>query len=167
MARVLVVGCGCRGRALASALIETGHAVRGTTRSEAALQTIEAVGAEAAVGDPGRLSTLIPQLEGIGVLCWLMGTANGTPPAVADLHGPRFASMLRAVVDAPVRGVVYERAGSVPPRLLAQGAAIARRAERAHSVPVEMIGQAPEAHADWLAEALAAVDRILGAEGRL
>ena len=33
MARVLIVGCGCRGQALAAALLEDGHAVRGTTRS--------------------------------------------------------------------------------------------------------------------------------------
>jgi nucleoside-diphosphate-sugar epimerase len=162
MARVLVVGCGCRGRALASALIDTGHAVRGTTRSETALRAIEAVGAEAAAADPGRLSTLMPQLEGIGVLCWLMGTAIGTLDAVADLHGPRLESMLQAIVDAPVRGVVYEGAGSVPPGLLEQGAAIARRAERAHMMPVEVTGQAPGAHAEWLAEALAAIERILG-----
>jgi hypothetical protein len=162
MARVLVVGCGCRGRSLASALIGWGSAVRGTTRSGTALSAIEATGAEAVVADPGRLSTLMPQLEGVGVLCWLLGSAKGAPDAVADLHGPRLESMLQAIVDAPVRGVVYEGVGTVAPGLLEQGAAIARRAEMAHSVPIEVIGRAPEAHAEWLAEALAAVDRILG-----
>ncbi len=114
------------------------------------------------MADPDRLSTLMPQLEGVGVLCWLMGTAKGTPDAVADLHGPLLESMLQAIVDAPVRGVVYEGAGTVAQRLLEQGAAIARRAEETHSVPVEVIGRAPEAHDEWLADALAAVDRILG-----
>ena len=33
MARVLIVPCGCRGRALAAELAAAGHAVRGTTRS--------------------------------------------------------------------------------------------------------------------------------------
>ncbi len=35
MARVLIVPCGCRGRALAADLVSAGHAVRGTTRSQA------------------------------------------------------------------------------------------------------------------------------------
>ena len=39
MARVLIVGCGCRGRTLAASLIEQGLAVRGTTRRPAAAAT--------------------------------------------------------------------------------------------------------------------------------
>ena len=35
MARVLIVGCGGRGRALARELVAAGHTVRGTTRDPA------------------------------------------------------------------------------------------------------------------------------------
>ena len=37
LARVLIVGCGCRGRALAAELVAGGHAVRATTRRSEAL----------------------------------------------------------------------------------------------------------------------------------
>jgi nucleoside-diphosphate-sugar epimerase len=114
MARVLVVGCGCRGRELAAALVGEDHAVRGTTRDGVVLEAIEATGAEGVVADPDRLSTLLPHLDGVNVLCWLMGTAVGEPEVVAALHGPRLASIVETVVDTHVRGVVYEAAGSVP-----------------------------------------------------
>lgn len=161
MARMLVVGCGCRGQALAGALVGRGHAVRGTTRNESRLARIEASGAEAVVADPGRLSTLTPQLEGVSLLCWLMATAQGSPEAVAAVHGPRLESMLDAIVDTPVRGVVYEAAGSVEPRLLRDGAVIASRAAATHRMPVELVERDPSAHAEWLEEAVAAVDRAL------
>jgi nucleoside-diphosphate-sugar epimerase len=102
VARALIVGCGCRGRALATTLGHRGHAVRGTTRRRDQLAAIEAAGAEAAVADPDRLSTLAPHLEGVSVLCWLMGTAHGDGDAVAAIHGPRLESLLETIVDAPV-----------------------------------------------------------------
>ena len=46
MARVLIVGCGCRGRALAADLRGAGHAVRGTTRDPGRTAAIAAAGAE-------------------------------------------------------------------------------------------------------------------------
>ena len=110
MARVLVVGCGCRGRRLAEGLIAVGHSVRGTSRSAEALRMIEAAGAEAAVADPDRLGTLLPLLEGVSVVCWLMGTADAEP-----LHGPRLRSLQVKLVDSPARGLVYEAAGSRGP----------------------------------------------------
>jgi len=55
MARILIVGCGCRGRALARELGERGHAVRGTSRTEAGRARIEAAGFEGVVADPDRL----------------------------------------------------------------------------------------------------------------
>ena len=65
MARVLIVGCGCRGRALAAALVDEGHAVRGTTRARGVgSPAIEAAGAEAVLADPDRLATLLPHLPG-------------------------------------------------------------------------------------------------------
>lgn len=161
MARVLIVGCGCRGRALAAALGESGHAVRGTTRSQAGLEAIEATGAEATLADPDRLATLVGALEGVSVLCWLMGTASGPPRAVEAVHGPRLRSMLAAIVDTPVRGVVYEAAGTAPAAALRRGAAIVREAAASHRIPAELIEQDPGDRGGWLDGAGRAVGRIL------
>src|SRR5919202_6911138 len=100
MARVLIVGCGCRGRELGRALVERGHAVRGTSRSDAGRAAIEADGLEGVVADPNRLATLLPQLHGVSALCWLLGTAD--EPA---LNRERFATLLETLVDTHVRGV--------------------------------------------------------------
>ena len=106
MARVLIVGCGCRGRSLAGGLLERGLAVRGTTRDPARTGEIEAAGAEAAVADPDRLGTLLPHLQGVTFVYWLMATAG-----VPELHGERLRSLLEKLVDTPVRGFVYEAGG--------------------------------------------------------
>ena len=121
MARVLIVGCGCRGRALAAALRGEGHAVRGTSRSAAGLAEIEAAGAEGVVADPDRLGTVMAQLAGVTAVCWLLGSATGE--TAAGLHGPRLETLLERLVDTPVRVIVYEAAGSLDPGLLRAGAA--------------------------------------------
>jgi uncharacterized protein YbjT (DUF2867 family) len=161
VARILIVGCGCRGRELAAALIAQGHAVRGTTRAGANLPAIEAAGAEAVIADPDRLATVSAQLQGIGVLCWLMGTAEGAPEAVAALHGHRLESMLETLVDTHVRGMVYEAAGSVSPSLLSEGAEAVRRAGSTFRMPIEVVGRHPAEHEAWLAAMTTAAGRIL------
>lgn len=163
MARVLIVGCGCRGRELAAALADDGHAVRGTTREEDAIAAIEAVGAEAVVADPDRLSTLLDHLHGVSAMCWLMGTASGDPKAVAALHGPRLESIATKLVDTHVRGLVYEAAGTVAPALLAEGAAITCRVGDANKMPVEVVGQDPADGVAWTRAMTAAVARVLSA----
>src|SRR6478672_6679865 len=109
MARVLIVGCGCRGQALSRRLVDAGHAVRGTTRDPGRVAEIEAAGAEAVTADPDRLATLMGAIEGTSVVCWLMGTADGE--RARELHGPRLESMLEHIVDTHVRGLVYETGG--------------------------------------------------------
>lgn len=161
MARVLIVGCGCRGRALARALGGDGHMVRGTTRSAASLAEIEAAGAEGVAADPDRLGTLLPAIDGVSVCCWLLGTAER---GAAHLHGPRLASLLEKLVDTPVRGFVYEAAGSVEPSLLAEGAAAVRRASATWRMPVEVVRADPADHDAWLAAMRAAVSRVLSAQ---
>ena len=158
MARVLIVGCGCRGRSLAAALRATGHAVRGTTRG-AALAEIEAVGAEAVVADPDRLGTVMGQLTGVTAACWLMGSATGE--TAADLHGPRLETLLERLVDTPVRGIVYEAAGSVDPGLLAGGAAAVREAAGRWRMGAEVVEADPADRQAWLAAMQAAVERLL------
>src|SRR3954453_2566290 len=152
MARVLIVGCGCRGQALARALRDAGHAVRGTSRSAERLPGIEAAGAEAVVADPDRPVTMIAAIGGVTGVGWLMGTAD--EPA---LHSERLESMLEHIVDTPVRGLVYETGGVERPA----GVAAAHRAAATYNMPVELLDADPARHDEWLTAAVAAVARVL------
>ena len=146
---MLIVPCGCRGRALASALVADGHAVRGTTRGGGA-QAIRAAGAEPYVGDPDRIGTLMDALSGVTIVCWLMGTLP-----VPELHEGRLRMLWEKLVDTPVRGVVYE--GALP-----QGEQVARTASQTWQIPLEVLDADPLDHDAWLASARGAIDRLLG-----
>jgi len=161
MARVLVVACGGRGRALAASLAAVGHAVRGTTREPARLAAVAESGTEPVVADPDRLSTLTPHLDGVSVVCWLMGGAIGEPDLIAALHGPRLQSLLAKLVDTPVRGFVYEAAGTVPGRLLEQGSALVQAAGARHHMPVAVVREDPARRERWLAAMTNAVGDVL------
>jgi len=156
---VLIVGCGCRGRELSWELRAAGHAVRGTTRAREHLAEIEAAGAEAVLADPDRLGTLMRELHGVSLVCWLMGSAEGG--TAEGLHGPRLQTLLERLVDTPVRGVVYEAAGSLDPELLAGGAAAVREASARWSIPAEVVEADPGDREGWLAAMTAAVGRLL------
>ena len=162
MARILIVGCGCRGQALARELVAAGHAVRGTTRDPAKAEAIRAAGAEPYVGDPDRIGTLMEALAGVTVLCWLMGSATGDPERVFALHDGRLRMLWEKLVDTPVRGVVYEAAGSVDPAALTRGEAVARVAHETWRIPLEYVHADPSDGAAWTAAARGAVDRLLG-----
>ena len=165
MARVLIVGCGCRGQALARALREQGHAVRGTTRSaERRAADIEAAGAEVWIGDPDRIATISYALDGVTILCWLMGSAVGPAEQVSALHGSRLRMLLERTIDTTVRGVLYEAAGSVDGALLAAGAETVRAACDYSEIPWALLEADPTAHDAWLAAALAAIDELLAFE---
>jgi hypothetical protein len=156
LARVLIVGCGCRGRALAAELGGE-HAVRGTTRSAANAAELEAAGIEAVVADPDRLGTLLPALSAVTVVCWLMGSAAGSPA----VHGDRLRTLMEHLVDTPVRGLVYEAGGTVGAELLAAGAEIVRTASRTWQIRSEIVTAEPAQHEAWLAEMRGAVERVL------
>ena len=149
MARVLIVPCGCRGRALAAELAAAGHAVRGTTRSQANAEAVRAAGAEPYLGDPDRIGTLMDALAGVTIVCWLMGTIP-----VPELHEGRLRMLWEKLVDTPVRGVVYE--GALP-----QGEQVARTASQTWQIPLEILDADPIDHDAWLAAARGAVDRLL------
>jgi uncharacterized protein YbjT (DUF2867 family) len=159
VARVLIVGCGCRGRTLARELAAAGHSVRGTTRRPGRVADIEAAGVEAVVADPDRLGTIVAQLAGVSVVCWLMGSADAD--SGADLHGPRLRTLLERLVDTPVRGMVYEAAGSIDPELLSAGAAAVREATTTWRMPAEVVEADPSDPEAWLAAMTAAVKRLL------
>ena len=138
-----------------------GYAARGTTRQATRVAEIEASGAQAAVADPNRLGTLLPEIEGLAAICWLMGSAVGEPELIAALHGPRLESLLEKLVDTPVRGFVYEAGGTVQRTRLDAGAEIASEAGERWRVPVQVVAQDPADHATWLGAMTAAVARVL------
>lgn len=162
MARVLIVGCGCRGQALARALRSRGHAVRGTTRVQARRADIEAAGAEVWIGDPDRIATIHYALDGVTVLCWLLGSARGPSEAVAALHGSRLGMLLERTIDTTVRGVVYEAAGTVAADVLAGGAEIVRSRCAYSEIPHALLEADPaDGHDAWLEAALASIEELL------
>jgi uncharacterized protein YbjT (DUF2867 family) len=164
MARVLIVGCGCRGQALARDLRAAGHAVRGTTRDPARTAAIAAAGAEPYIGDPDRVATLMEALTGVTVLCWLMGTATGDPERVAALHDGRLRMLFEKLVDTPVRGVVLEAAGPLPPDVLARGRAVAEAAHDTWRIPLVLLDADPADHDAWRVAAGTAVAGLLGVD---
>jgi hypothetical protein len=156
VARVLIVGCGCRGQALGREL-SAEHAVRGTRRAPERLAELEETGIEGVVADPDRLATIVPVLSGVSVVCWLMGTADGSP----EVHGARLQALCEHLVDTPVRGLVYEAAGTVDRALLEQGANIVREAARIWHIRGEVVTADPAAHQEWLGATKEAVGRTL------
>jgi uncharacterized protein YbjT (DUF2867 family) len=144
LARVLIVGCGCRGQELARALVARGHAVRGTTRDPARREAIAAAGAEPVLADPDRVGTLVAALAGVTIVCRLLGGV-----ADAELHGPRLQALLEKLVDTPVRGYVHEAAGKAD-------TALVREAARTWAIPIRIIDPEPGTGA-----ALAAVGALL------
>ena len=135
MARALIVGCGCRGRELGGRLLEEGWAVRGTSRGEEGLAAIEAAGLEAALADPGRIGTVLELVGDVAVVVWLLGSAAGSEEELRGMHGDGLGHLLERLVDTPVRGFVYEAAGSVDGAILSGGAELVRAAARALAHP--------------------------------
>jgi len=164
--RALVVGgSSCRALDLTRALTADGHAVRAVTRSEDRRADVEDAGAECWIGTPDRIGTLRYALENVTVLLWLLGTAAGPDEEVAPLHGSRLRFMLDRVTDTTVRGVVYERAGTVAPASLEAGAEELRRAARLNEIPFRLLDADPRGpRAAWLDATLGSVGELLGAK---
>jgi nucleoside-diphosphate-sugar epimerase len=68
VARALIVGCGCRGRALGEALLAASWQVRGTSRSQDGGTGIAAAGIEVAMADPDALATILDHLDGVTLI---------------------------------------------------------------------------------------------------
>jgi uncharacterized protein YbjT (DUF2867 family) len=161
LARALIVGCGCRGRELGERLRAEGWAVRGSSRREQGLAAIEAAGIEAALADPDRVGTVLELVADVAVVFLLLGSAAGEPDAVAAIHGPRLERLLEKLVDTPVRGVVYEAAGSVDPGLLEAGAASVRAASRTWRIPAGIVSTEPNDRANWSQKMVEAAEGLL------
>jgi hypothetical protein len=106
------------------------------------------------VADPDRLGSLLPALEGVSAVVWLLSRASGESRAA--LHGPRLEALLERLVDTPVRGFVYE-----PAEPGGSGEPIVRAASRRWHIPVEVVEQNGLEHEAWLARMGEAVARVL------
>src|SRR3954452_7500322 len=156
MARILIVGCGGRGQALARELVGAGHAVRGSTRDEARFDAIRAAGAEPYLGDPDRIATLMDALTATTVVAWLMGTADNH-----ELHAGRLRMLTEKIVDTPVRGLLYEAAGTAEPAWLEEGEMIARTARATWNIPLQVLRTDPADCDGWVRDAAEAVRLLL------
>jgi uncharacterized protein YbjT (DUF2867 family) len=162
VARILIVGGGCRGRELAATLVGEGHPVRITTRTEAGRPPIEAAGAECWIGTPDRLATLRAALENVTVLCWLLGSATGTESQLRALHTTRLEFFATQAIDTTVRGLIYEARGtSTPSEALRGGMDVVRAVAERNAIPLAFLTADPGDGEAWIAEARAAVDSML------
>jgi uncharacterized protein YbjT (DUF2867 family) len=162
VARALILAGGCRGRALAAALVAEGHAVRITTRTEEGRAAIEAAGAECWIGTPDRLATLRGALDGVTILCWLLGSSTGSEPELRELHTARLEFFLTQAIDTTVRGFVYESRGTTTPaEVLAQGERVARALARRNAIPYAFLTADPGDVPAWLADSRAAIAGLL------
>jgi hypothetical protein len=153
VARLLILGGGCRGRQLAAEVLREGHAARIVSRSEAGRRAIETTGGECFVGDPNRLGTLRGALEGVTVACWLLATATGPPAELRDLDMSRLPAFLGAAVDSTMRGFVYEASREGAPHV----EEIARR----NAIPATALTANPHDVDLWLEAARAALSLYL------
>jgi uncharacterized protein YbjT (DUF2867 family) len=165
VARALIVGCGCHGRALGQELLAGGWAVRGTSRREEGLAAIEAAGIEAALAEPDRPGTILDLVGDVTLLVYLLGSARGGAEELAAIHGPRLERLLEHLVDTPVRGVVYEAAGDVDAAVLAGGAELVRAAGRTWRIPVALLEAERNGANGWSKEAAATALQLLAKPG--
>jgi hypothetical protein len=187
VARILIVGGGCRSRRLAERLVGEGrHAVRIVTRTESGRGEIEASGAECLIGTPDRLATLRGALDGVTVACWMLATAEGEPEQVRALHGSRLESFLGQAIDTTMRGFVYEapdtnesvaQAAGVhdaltrgvpgarrkaPAAAIAEGERIVSAIASRNAIPLAIVRADPRDLDAWLTDAHGAVNALLG-----
>ena len=136
--------------------------MRGTSRQRAGLTAIEATGIEAAAADPDRPATVLDHVGDATLVLWLLGSAVGRPAAIAAIHGPRLERLLEKLVDTPVRGFVYEAAGSVAREHLEAGARLVDQASARWRIPVRVVRESPGDPEAWGRAMLSATRRLLG-----
>jgi nucleoside-diphosphate-sugar epimerase len=161
MARALLVGCGCHGRELGRALLDDGWAVRGTSRSAAGAAAIREAGIEPAIADPDRVGTVLDHVGDVTVVAWLLGSATGTPEAIEAVNRLRLESLLEKLVDSPVRGFVYEGAGSADRSVLDAGAELVERAGRTWMIPIRVVRAERDDDEGWATAMAAAVTGVI------
>ena len=139
-----------------------GWQVRGTTRRQGGTEDILGAGLEAVVAHPDRVDSILDQVGDVTLVFWLLGSARGGSELVGAIHGPRLERLLSELVDTPVRGFVYEAAGTVGGGQFAGGAALVRAAGERWRIPVAVIDQDPGDCEAWREAMLAAAERLTG-----
>jgi saccharopine dehydrogenase-like NADP-dependent oxidoreductase len=158
MARVLIIGCGCRGQQLARELGAQGHTIRGTTRTKAHYADVEAAGAEPVLANPDRVATLIPAFAGVTITIILLGSATGTQDHLTALHTTRLEMLLQRTIDTTIHGLIYEATGTIDQNLLDRGANLVQTKCDHDGIPHRIL----RANTDqWLTEAAQAVESLL------
>jgi uncharacterized protein YbjT (DUF2867 family) len=146
-------------------LVEAGWAVRGTSRYDEKLPPIFEAGIDPVLADPDRPGTILDLVGDVTVVHYLLGSAAGSTELLEAIHGPRLERLMGKLVDTPVRGVVYEAAGSVDPGLLKAGAEIVRTAGMTWRIPYEIVSADPTDAASWAAEMADAALRAISPVG--
>ena len=107
------------------------------------------------------MATVLDHVADVALVYWLMGSATGEPDAVAAVHGGRLERLLENLVDTPVRGVVYEAAGSAPRTDLERGAAAVRDAGRIWRIPFAIVEAPLDPYEGWRTAMLEAAGQVL------
>jgi hypothetical protein len=118
------------------------------------------------VADPDRAASILDHVGDVALVFWLLGSALGEPQTVAAVHGPRLERLMEKLVDTPVRGFVYEAAGTVEREHLERGAQIVRAAANRWRIPIEVVTEGPGDWEAWTGGMLAAAERLVGGAGR-
>jgi hypothetical protein len=113
--------------------------VRGTSRGEEGLAAIEAGGLEAALADPARIGTVLDLVGDVALVVWLLGSAEGSGEELSRMHGDGLAHLLERLVNTPVRGLLYEAAGSVDGAILSGGAELVEAASERWRIPAATV----------------------------
>jgi hypothetical protein len=102
----------------------------------------------------------MPHVANTSAIVWLLGSASGDD--VEALHLTRLQTVLERLVDTPVRGMVYEGAGTLPRTLLREGAAAVRKAALTWQMPNAIVERDPRrGYPSWRDAMLAAVETVL------
>jgi hypothetical protein len=111
--------------------------------------------------DPDRAASILDHVGDVTLVYWLLGSARGEPAELQAIHGPRLERLLESLVDTPVRGFVYEAAGTAAAEHLERGRAATSAAAERWRIPVRIVTADPGDVREWLAAMSGAADWLL------
>lgn len=113
MSRILIIGCGYRGKRLARRLLERGCSVRGLTRSAEHAAALANIGVEPVLGDVTQPESLQGIGDGVDAVYHLMGSMSGSDEQLQHLHVDGTRNVLAALSGVTLRRYVYESSTAV------------------------------------------------------